>query len=137
MSQPVIEINDLSFSYERKQILKNVSLELKDHGFYIFLGPNGGGKTTLIKLIMGILSPRKGNVKVYGQSPKNKRENFGYIPQSLQFDPIFPLTLFEFIHQGLLSQLPWHGRWPKWTYEKVEQMLDQFSLKDLRKKRYW
>ena len=90
----IIRFHKIHFEYDQTPILKDVSLCIYPGEFIHVIGPNGGGKTTLIKLIMGILSPRKGNVKVYGQSPKNKRENFGYIPQSLQFDPIFPLTLF-------------------------------------------
>jgi len=134
MTHPVIEISDLSFWYDKKSVLKNVNLQLNDHGFYIFLGPNGGGKTTLVKLIMGILQPRRGSVKVYGDRSSKNREKIGYIPQKLIFDQIFPLTLFEFIHQGLLSHLPWYGKWPKWTYDKVEEMLAKFSLGNLRKR---
>ncbi|MCH9621988.1 MAG: High-affinity zinc uptake system ATP-binding protein ZnuC [Chlamydiia bacterium] len=134
MSQPVIEINDLSFWYDKKKVLKDIKLKLNDHGFYIFLGPNGGGKTTLIKLIMGILQPRRGSVKIYGENPKNVRGKIGYIPQKLEFDPIFPITLFEFLQQGLLSNLPWHGKWPQWTFVKVEEMLKRFSLEDLKKR---
>lgn len=130
----IIKIDNLSYSYERKQALKDISLELKDHGFYIFLGPNGGGKTTLVKLIMGLLQPRKGTILVHGGKPKDKINHFGYIPQKLFFDPIFPISLFEFVQQGLLNHLPWYGIWPKHTKEKTLEMLEKFSLLDLKDK---
>lgn len=134
MNHPVVNVKDLDFSYDRKKVLQNVSLTLKDHGFYIFLGPNGGGKTTMIKLIMGLLQPRKGKIEVFGNQPCKSREKFGYIPQKLIFDSIFPLSLYEFIHQGLLSKLPWHGRWPKETFKQVEAMIERFSLEGLEKR---
>lgn len=129
---PIIEINDLTFHYERKCALKDINLHLKDHGFYIFLGPNGGGKTTLVKLIMGLLKHKKGSIKVHGGMPSEKKNHFGYIPQKLQFDPMFPLSLFEFVQQGLLNDLPWYGVWPKVTAEKTHAMLEKFSLTDLK-----
>ncbi|MCH9811843.1 ABC transporter ATP-binding protein [bacterium] len=131
---PIIEIENLSFSYEQKQALKEINLKLKDHGFYIFLGPNGGGKTTLIKLIMGLIKPVKGKIRVHGGKPRSQKNNFGYIPQKLFFDPIFPLTLFEFVQQGLLSELPWYGVWPKSTKKRTMEMLEKFSLVDLKDK---
>jgi zinc transport system ATP-binding protein len=129
---PIIKITDLSFYYERKCALKNINLQLKDHGFYIFLGPNGGGKTTLVKLIMGLLKTKHGTIHVHGGLPSEKKNHFGYIPQKLQFDPMFPLSLFEFVQQGLLNDLPWYGVWPKITKEKTLAMLEKFSLTDLK-----
>lgn len=132
--KPIIDIEKLSFSYERKQALKDINLQLKDHGFYIFLGPNGGGKTTLVKLMMGLLKPVKGKISVHGGRAKDRINHFGYIPQKLLFDPIFPLSLFEFVQQGLLGELPWYGVWPKSTQKRTLEMLEKFSLVDLKDK---
>ena len=60
-----------------------------------------------------------------------KNHHFGYIPQKLQFDPMFPLSLFEFVQQGLLNDLPWYGIWPKSTKEKTLAILEKFSLTNL------
>jgi zinc transport system ATP-binding protein len=128
----VIEIKNLNFKYDRASVLININLELEQNGFYVFLGPNGGGKTSLIKLIMGLESPSKGSIKVFGQNPKQRPCKFGYIPQKLNFDPIFPLSVFEFIQQGLLSDLPWHGRWGADTKKKTADILEQFDLTELK-----
>lgn len=134
MEENVIEIENLSFHYEKKRVLKDVNLSLKEKGFYVFLGPNGGGKTTLVKLIMGLMTPKKGSVKVHGGPPKEHINHFGYIPQSLHFDPMFPLSLFEFIQQGLLNDLPWYGVWPKRTHVMTDSVIEKFGLSDLKKR---
>ena len=131
MTFPAIELDNVSFNYDRNEALKHVSFALKEHGFYIFLGPNGGGKTTLVKLIMGIISPKSGSLNVHGGHPKIRRNHFGYIPQKLHFDPMFPLSLFDFVRQGLLSELPWHGIWPMHTFEQTKAILKKFNLEEL------
>ena len=134
MTEPLIDINDVSFGYDQSVALNRVSLSLNKNDFYVFLGPNGGGKTTLMKLIMGILSPKKGSININGKKPRSQRTEFGYIPQKLYFDAIFPLSVFEFVQQGLLSQLPWHGVWPADTYDQTYHILDEFSISNLQKK---
>jgi zinc transport system ATP-binding protein len=130
--EKAIDVKNLHFKYDRAEVLKSINLELCKNGFYVFLGPNGGGKTSLIKLIMGLESPSSGSIKVFGKNPKNHPCKFGYIPQKLNFDTIFPLCVFEFVQQGLLAELPWHGIWPKSTKERTKLLLEQFNLKDLK-----
>jgi zinc transport system ATP-binding protein len=132
MSKHVIKIENLSFRYDKTDVLSNVSLSLDENSFTVFLGPNGGGKTTLIKCIMGILVPRKGFLKIFGQTPKISKNRFGYIPQRLEFDPMFPLSLFEFVQQGLLSELPWYGVWKRSSSKKTEEILKKFNLEGLK-----
>ncbi len=134
MFEPAVEIENLHFRYDRIDVLKDVSLVLKKNSFTVFLGPNGGGKTTLIKCIMGIQKPQNGSIKIHGTLPKASKNRFGYIPQRLEFDPIFPISLFEFVQQGLLSELPFYGMWKKDSYTKTEEILKKFELEDLRKR---
>ena len=128
MSQPAVKIENLHFRYDRVDVLKDVSLSLKKNSFTVFLGPNGGGKTTLIKCIMGIQKPQNGSIEIHEDL------RFGYIPQRLEFDPIFPLSLFEFVQQGLLSELPFYGKWKKDSFTKTEEILKKFELEDLKKR---
>ena len=80
------------------------------------VGPNGGGKTTLVKLILGLLTPQRGEVRVFGQPPHRSRLRVGYMPQHVQHDPQFPVTVMDIVLMGRLGQgglaglLGWHGR---------------------------
>lgn len=132
MSDSFIKLENVSFDYDGKPILKNISLSLKRGGFYIFVGPNGGGKTTLLKLILGILQPTSGVILVGGKDPKEIRSKVGYVPQTLIFDPYFPLSVKEFVLMGILSRLPWHGRWPKPILDQADAMLNFVELSNLK-----
>jgi zinc transport system ATP-binding protein len=74
MKNKIIEINNLSFAYENQVILKDINLTVEEYDFMAILGPNGGGKTTLLKLINGLLKPTRGSIKVFGKEPKLKAE---------------------------------------------------------------
>ena len=71
MPHPIIEINDLNFSYDGELVLEDVNLRLQHKDFVAMIGPNGGGKTTLLKLILGLLTPDKGTVRVNGESAQD------------------------------------------------------------------
>lgn len=117
----VIELKNLSFQYRDTSILKDITLSFERGGFYILMGPNGGGKTTLLKLIMGLESPKTGSVIVRG-SP------IGYVPQNLSFDPLFPLTVLECVLMGRLSHLSWYGKYPKSVKEDALHLLDSLGM---------
>jgi len=123
-----IHLEDVSYRYESLSVLSNVTLSLKEGGFYLFVGPNGGGKTTLLKLIMGLLTPTTGTITINGISPKEHKSSIGYVPQSLFFDPLFPLSVEEFVQMGELSKLTWYGTWPPGVKEKTLKMLDFLGL---------
>jgi zinc transport system ATP-binding protein len=78
---PVIEINNVYFSYDGSNALEEVNLKVPDKDFLAIVGPNGGGKTTLIKLILGLLKPQEGSLRVFGVSPAKARTRLGYMPQ--------------------------------------------------------
>lgn len=131
MNKNFIQLENLSFSHSHKPLFKNINLTLQENGFYLFLGPNGGGKTTLMKLLMGLHKPAQGSIKVNNALPRTNPLLFGYLPQSLHFDKQFPISVFDFVIQGLLLELPWYGRWRKETKEKTTKILEKFSLIDL------
>ena len=68
------------------------------------VGPNGGGKTTLVKLILGLLTPERGEIRVFGQPPRRARLRAGYMPQHVQHDPQFPVTAMDIVLMGRLGQ---------------------------------
>ncbi len=103
-SQSVIEVENLEFRYSQYNVLDNVSLGIQAGDMVSIIGPNGGGKTTLLKLILGLLEPDSGTVKVYGESPRGNMGYLGYVPQYSRFDDQFPITVFEVVLTGRLEK---------------------------------
>ena len=101
----IIEVKNLSFSYGGEQTLKDISLAVKPGDFTGILGPNGGGKTTLIKVILGLLPSREGSVKLFGQDLKRFKDwrKIGYLEQKATPPRLMPLTAFDVARLGLLS----------------------------------
>lgn len=97
-----IEVNNLSFKYNRHMILNNISFSVKNGEYLGVIGPNGGGKTTLVKILLGLLRPLKGEVKIFGQDVGlfNARHLIGYVPQKISETPYFPATVEEVVKTG-------------------------------------
>ncbi len=102
MSENIIELQDVSFAYNKAPALKDVSFAIDSDGLYYIVGPNGGGKTTLLKLIVGLIAPDSGSVRVFGEHPCNIRSRIGYTPQHIHFDPKFPITVEDIVLMGRL-----------------------------------
>lgn len=117
------------FSYDGvNPILENVSLGLEEKQFWAIVGPNGGGKTTFLKLLMGLLDPQKGRIELFGHSPKDVRQKIGYVPQVLRFDKHFPISVEELVLQGLLSRLSWWGRFKEHDIALAQDALESVGL---------
>jgi zinc transport system ATP-binding protein len=100
----VIQVKDLCFSRGDQEILHNVSFTIAEHALVAVVGPNGGGKTTLLKLILGELAPLYGTIRVFGQAPESVRSRIGYVPQSIPFDPRFPVSVREVVLMGRVAK---------------------------------
>lgn len=129
-----IVVRDLWFSYDGHPVLEDVNLSIPQGDFVSVIGPNGGGKTTLLKLMLGLLKPARGEVRVFGATPEEARPRIGYMPQQTQLDPQFPATVMDVALMGRLG----HGR-PFGLYSKkdkrvVTKALEQVSLDGLMKK---
>ena len=107
-SKELLNFTNVTFSYNGIQpILENTNLSISCGEFACVVGPNGGGKTTFIKLILGLLKPSSGNIKVLGNSPKNARNAIGYVPQHTKFDNSFPVTVLDVVLMGALNKNFW------------------------------
>lgn len=102
MMSPIIEIKDLNVGYENKpNVLTDVSLKVFDRDFLGIIGPNGGGKTTLLRSILGFLQPESGSVSFYDEGKKVSHINIGYLPQINHIDKKFPIKVRDVILSGL------------------------------------
>ena len=82
----IIDVKHLSFSYNHQLVLEDVTFEVFNKDFLALIGPNGGGKTTLLKLILGLIRPKKGEVLLLGNRPEKTRKRVGYVAQHVHFD---------------------------------------------------
>ncbi len=103
MSNAVISVQDVCFAYGGQEVLHNVSFDVPACAFVAVVGPNGGGKTTLLKLLLGEVVPRFGSVRVLGGEPATVRQRIGYVPQALRFDPGFPVSVRDVVLMGRVN----------------------------------
>ena len=126
MSSPLVEIKNMDVAYQKKLVLSNVSLSVFEHDFIGIIGPNGGGKTSLIKAILGLLKPVGGSVKHSLLSSE-----IGYLPQGNQVDENFPITVKEVIASGLEHGLKIEFGSKRSRQGKVEKALETVGLEAL------
>ncbi|MEW5913013.1 MAG: ABC transporter ATP-binding protein [Thermodesulfobacteriota bacterium] len=127
----LIELERVSFAYNGRPVLSEVSLEVLASQFLALVGPNGGGKTTLLKLILGLLTPQQGRVRVFGQPPAKARGRMGYLPQHTYLDPSFPVTVLEVVLMGRLGPRAGLGLWPRRDRQAALAALEQVQAAEL------
>lgn len=106
----IIEISNVDIYYDHVSILSNINLKVKEKEFLAILGPNGGGKSTLLKLILSLKKPSNGDITILGKHPRKSRKLVGYVPQFTKFDKKFPISVGEVVLMGKLgnSIRPFH-----------------------------
>ncbi len=95
MNKEIVSLKDISVCFGDITVLEDVTLSIRRNDFLAILGPNGGGKTTLLKVILGLIKPERGDVKVFGKNPERGRRSIGYLPQYTFFDLNFPISVFD------------------------------------------
>lgn len=128
--ETVIRIRNLDFSYNGTPILENVTLDIMARDSLCIVGPNGGGKTTLLKLILGLLKPNRGEIEVLGHTPEKSRLRIGYVPQYARYDPQFPVTVLDVVLMGRLDRI-FCGPYTKKDKEAALAALAEMGLTDL------
>jgi len=123
MNEPIIEVKDVWFFYNGIPVLQEVNLTIRRGDFVALLGPNGGGKTTLLKLMLGLLKPERGAILVFGESPRASSHRIGYMPQHLHFNQSFPISVLDVVLMGKLR--PGLG-WSR--YSQKDKMAAQQAL---------
>src|SRR5277367_2927092 len=120
---PVLEVDDISVSLSGRQILDHVSFDVRAGEFTGLIGSNGVGKTTLLRVILGLQRPDKGEVRILGQSLSRQHRSVGYVPQKVALDPDVPLRARDLVSLGLDAHRYGIGRRTKAQREWVEQVL--------------
>ncbi len=132
---PAIELKDVSFSYGGPTVLDRVSLEVRAGEFLGVVGPNAGGKSTLIKLILGLLVPDSGLIRLLGARPEQGRRRAGYVPQYPPFARDFPITVEQTVLMGRLGQGRMLGGWRRADREAARHAMDSTQIADLARRR--
>lgn len=128
----LIEISNLTVGYENKpNVLKNVSFSVYENDFLGIIGPNGGGKTTLLKSILGLIKTTSGTISFYDNGLKVPSINIGYLPQINQIDKKFPISVSDVILSGLTQKGTFLKRYKKSDKEKVRVVAEQLGVDNL------
>jgi zinc transport system ATP-binding protein len=132
MRDPAIDVKDVWFSYDKTPILEGITFTLEQGDFLGVLGPNGGGKTTLLKLLLGMLKPDKGLIRILGGAPHAAKHRLGYVPQHTDINISFPISVLEIALMGRLSRSRIGRRYSGEDRSKVEQVLRKVGMWEYR-----
>lgn len=134
MNNCIIKIENLSAGYENKTVLHDINLEVAEKDFLGIIGPNGGGKTTLMKVILGLLEPTEGKITYYDNGILTERLEIGYLPQYNSIDKKFPISVYEVILSGLNRQKNLFRRFTKEHHERVKETISMMGLEGMENK---
>lgn len=134
MNKNIIKLKNINKSFDEVKVLKDINLEVKEGQFLAIIGPNGGGKTTLLKIILGLIEPDNGDVKIKNLDIKKGRKLIGYVPQISDFNKKFPIDVEDVILMGRISDQK--GLFYNYTTkdhklaENIMKELDIFEIKN-------
>lgn len=134
MNNSIIKIENLSAGYDRKTVLHDINLEISEKDFLGIIGPNGGGKTTLMKVILGLLKPSEGKITFYDNGMPVEQLEIGYLPQYNSIDKKFPISVYEVILSGLNRQKSLFSRFTKEHHERVKATISMMGLEGMENK---
>jgi len=130
-----IDVQDLSFAYDGNPILEHVSFTIEKGDYVGIVGPNGGGKTTLLKILIGLLAPQQGRVRLHGRpigAPDN-RFAIGYVPQRISQENLhFPATVYEMVESGRIPRAGFFHRLGRDDRRAIDQALAAAQIDGLR-----
>lgn len=127
----IIQINNLCAGYEGKTVLSHVNLTVYERDFLGVIGPNGGGKTTLIKCILGLHQASHGRIRFYKEGQEVPEINMGYLPQYNNIDKKFPISVYEVVLSGLSKQKTLLSRYNAKHHEQTRRIISRMGLEGL------
>jgi zinc transport system ATP-binding protein len=126
----VLQFNKVCFAYNEEEVLHDINFEIKRRSFVGIVGPNGGGKTTLLRLALGLEAPQRGSISLFSKEPALSRPHIGYVMQHLQYDKHFPIRTLDVVLMGL-AQKRMIGPFRKADKRAAFNTLEQVGIKDL------
>jgi len=127
----VIRVESLWAAYDQEAVLEDVSLTVYERDFLGLIGPNGGGKTTLLRVLLGLLSPLRGTVRIMGKPVEEGREAIGWVPQQAEFDRDFPIRVRDVVRMGRLGHRRLFERYRAEDDKRVDRALEDVGLDDM------
>jgi zinc transport system ATP-binding protein len=134
MAEEVVRLEDVWVRYDGVAVLEGVNLAIEQNDFLGIIGPNGGGKTTLLKVVLGLVKPSRGRVSVMGSAPEASRNDIGYISQHSLFDRDFPISVWDVVLMGRLGRTGLLRRYGKEDKSKAESALHTVGMLDHRER---
>ena len=131
MKTPILQMTGISAAYDSKTVLENINLTVFERDFLGVIGPNGGGKTTLIKVMLGLLNPTAGKVTFYQEGKEVPEISMGYLPQYNSIDKKFPISVYEVVLSGLNRQKSLFRSFSPAQHEQVKQVIARMGLEGL------
>lgn len=128
----IISVRNLWANYDHEMVLEDINLSVKELDFIGIIGPNGGGKTTLLKILLGLHQPKQGEVRILGQSIQKGRKYIGYVPQFVVADHSFPINVWDVVQMGRLGRRGLFQSYQRQDQEKVAEVLNLVDLYPLR-----
>jgi zinc transport system ATP-binding protein len=128
--------DNVTFSYGKNKVLEDITFSVSTGDFTALIGPNGGGKTTILRLMLGLIVPEKGKVRVCGIDPSKKILKTGYVPQFSVHDRNFPMEVKDVVMQGLLESSSLGPFYSKEVKKKTENILEKLGLAEKSKERF-
>lgn len=131
MNGPVVSMRNVNYAYENKNVLNSINFEIPQGAFMGLVGPNGGGKTTLVKLILGLLKPDNGSIDLFGQPIDKYKawDKIGFVSQkSNSFNKGFPATVFEVVSMGLTAKVGYFKFFTTKHKTKILHTIDQVGM---------
>lgn len=130
----LINIDNIVAGYDNKIVLHDVSLDIWENDFLGIIGPNGGGKTTLLKIILGLLKPKSGYVRYFDGEKEVSSLKIGYLPQMNKIDKKFPISVREVVLSGLMAEKPRFRDFTAEQKQRAEEVIAQMGLQELAKR---
>jgi zinc transport system ATP-binding protein len=132
---PIIEVKNLWFYFDQHPVLADVSLSIHAKEFLVVIGPNGGGKTTLLKLFLGLYRPSRGTVSIFGKEPRKVLDRVGYVPQQTDVNNLFPISVRDVVLTGIRKKRLFQWKESPEEITKAESVLTHMGVWDLRESR--
>lgn len=130
----VIKLSNIYVNYGKNNILENINLKVKELDFIGIIGPNGGGKTTLLKTLLGLIIPQSGEITIMNYPVSQGRKYIGYVPQVLEFDRCFPILVEDVVRMGRLSKSRLFRRYNSQDEKIITRCLAQVGMVELRRR---